>query len=296
MNYEWIYGTYTYQLNDSNPFEVVSIDGIDLAKVEPITERGPLQDGVTDKDMRLASRVVQLVLQANTTASNTHEMNRALLNRIFTPSAVLGKLQLTYDNGNVYQINARPLGDAGVGRSAESELQLKAGIAFECPDPLWYNPVGYAYSFGIAGGGGSGFAVPTPVPTPIGLSTLNQTLNIPYPGTYKDFPVITVYGPITDLKITHQQTGKVIDFTGTTIASAHYYTIDLRYGRKFVYKDGITTDIRTGETTTASQLSTWAIEANPVVPDGVNGVTVTGTSITSVTQIYVQGFERYSGI
>lgn len=296
MNYEWIYGTNTYNICDSAPFQVKSIDGIDSAKVEQITERGPLQDGETDKDMRLTPRIIQLVLQAPTTVTYSHEYNRDLLNYIFTPSAVLGKLQLTYNNGRVFQIAARPLGDSGAGRSLEREFMLTAGIALACPDPLFYNPVGYGYSFGIAGGGGSGFAVPTPIPTPIGLSTLNQTLNIPYPGTYKDFPLITVYGPITDLKITHQQTGKIIDFLGTTIPSGSYYTIDLRYGRKFVYKNGDTSDIRTGETTTASKLSTFAIEANPVVPDGVNGITVTGTSITSLTQVYIQGFERYSGI
>lgn len=295
MNYEWVYGTNTYPLNDSNPFQVVSIDGIDLAKVEPITERGPLQDGVTDKDMRLSPRVIQLVLQANTTASNTHESNRELFNRIFTPSAILGKLQLTYDNGNVYQINARPLGDAGLGRNAQNELQLKAGLAFECPDPLWFNPNGYTIGFGISGGGGI-FAVPTPVPTPLGSANLNQTVTINYIGTYKEFPMITVTGPITNLIITNLATNKKIDFTGTTIAAAHYYTIDLRYGRKFIYKDGVTTDIRTGETTTDSNLSTWALEADPIAPAGENAIRVQGSTITSATQINLAYLDRFAGI
>ena len=295
MNYEWLYGTNTYQLSNGQPFDVVSIKGIDIAKVEPITERGPLQDGETDKDMRLAPRVVQLVLQANTSVDFPHEVNRALFNRIFTPASQLGRLQITYDNGNVYQIYARPLGDAGVGRSLAEDLHMIAGLAFECPDPLWFNPNGYTIGFGISGGGGI-FAVPTPVPTPLGSANLNQTITIDYIGTYKEFPVITVIGPVTNLIITNLVTNKKIDFTGFTIPAAHYYTIDLRYGRKFIYKDGVTSDIRTGETTTDSNLSTWALESDPTAPDGENPIKVQGSTITSATQINLAYYDRFSGI
>lgn len=296
MQYQWIYGLHTYELSDSLPFDVVTIDGIDLAAVDAITEQGPLQDGDSDIDMRLNPRVVQMLLQAVTRAAPyDHESNRELFNRIFAPSRMLGTLQITYDNGKQYAIAARVLGNAGIKRGLEEDRMIRAGVAFRCPDPLWYNPVEHVFSFGISAGGGS-FQVPTPVPTFMGTSTLNQTLVINYDGTYREFPQITIYGPITNPKIVNGATNKKIDFTGITIASGDYYTVDLRYGRKYVYKNGVTTDVRTGETTTDSQLATFAIEANPIATDGVNPITVTGTSVNSVTQVYLRYFDRYAGI
>lgn len=296
MQYQWIYGTHTYELSDSAPFDVVKIDGIDLAAVDPITEQGPLQDGDTDIDMRLNPRVVQMLLQAVTrNAPYDHESNRALFNKIFAPSRVLGTLQITYDNGRQYAITARCLGNAGIARGLEEDRLMRAGVAFRCPDPLWYNPNEHVLSFGIAAGGGS-FQVPTMVPTGLGASTLNQTLTIDYSGTYREFPIINIYGPITNPKIVNAATGKKIDFTGISLVAGDYYTVDLRYGRKYVYKNGVTTDVRTGETTTDSQLATFAIEADPIATDGSNPITVTGTGVNSFTQVYVRYFDRYAGI
>jgi len=295
VQYQWVYGVDTYELSDSSPFEVVSIDGIDNTAVTPITEQGPLQDGDTDRDMRLEPRVIQMVIQARTKAAFPHETNRALFNAMFAPSSQLGKLRITYNNGKVYEIVARCLGNTGLRRDLVSEQLLKAGVALRCPDPLWYNPVQNIIPFALAAGG-SAFTVPTPVPTPVGTSTLNQTVVLTYAGTYREFPLIVINGPITDPKITNTTTGRKIDLTGITIANAHYYTIDLRYGRKFVYKDGVTTDLRTGEVTTDSQLATFAIEANPIATHGINTIQVTGSSVNSATSAYMQYYDRYAGI
>lgn len=295
MQYQWIYGTHIYELSNSAPFDVVSIDGIDTAAIDPITEQGPLQHGDSDIDMRLQPRIVQMVLQARTTNTYSHESNRELFNRIFTPSRQLGKLRITYNNLRVFEIVARCLGNSGIRRSLVDDQLLRAGVALRCPDPLWYNPEMHSISFGIAAGN-SAFSVPTPVPTPMGSSVLNQTTTINYAGTFAEFPLFLVYGPIADPKIVNASTGRKIDLTGITIANGSYYTIDLRYGRKFVYKNGDTSDIRTGEVTTDSQLATFAIEADPDVADGVNPITITGTSANSVTQVYMQYYDRYSGI
>lgn len=296
MQYQWIYGTHTYELSDSAPFDVVSIDGIDTASVEAITEQGPLQDGDTDIDMRLNPRTVQMVLQAVTRAAPyDHESNRLLFNRIFAPSTRLGVLQITYDNGQQFAITARMMGNAGIKRGLEEDRLMRAGVVWRCPDPLWYNPIEHVISLGL-GLGSTGFAVPTPVPTFIGGSTANQTYTLNYDGTYREFPIFQIYGPITSPKIVNQATGKKIDFTGITIAGGDYYTIDLRYGRKYAYKNGNKTDLRTGEATTDSNFATFAIEHNPIAVDGVNPLTITGTGANSNTQVYLRYFDRYAGI
>jgi len=239
---------------------------------------------------------VQMLLQAVTRAAPyDHESNRLLFNQIFAPSTRLGTLQITYNNGRVFAITARMMGNAGIKRGREEDQLLRAGVVFRCPDPLWYDPNKHTLSFGIAAGATS-FQVPTPVPTFMGTSVINQTLTINYPGTYREFPVITIHGPITDPKVVNLATSKKIDFTGITLTASDYYTIDLRYGRKYVYKNGVTTDLRTGETTTDSNLATFAIEHNPIATDGQNPITVTGTGANSFTQVYVDYYDRYAGI
>lgn len=296
LSYQWIYGTHTYELSDGAPFDVLKISNIDNPAVDAIVEQGPLQDGDTDTDMRLSYRVIQLMLQArNRVAPYDTESNRALLNRMFAPSRILGKLRLTFNNGRQYEIVCRPLGNMGADRSIEDDQLLKAVISLRCPDPLWYDPIQHSLSFAIAGGGGA-FTVPTPVPTGLGTSALNQVLTLAYAGTYKDYPQFVIYGPITNPKIVNLATGKKIDFTGVTIGGGDYYTVDLRYGRKFVYKNGNQSDLRTGETTTDSQLATFALEANPIATDGINPIQVTGAGVNTATQIYMQYYDRFSGI
>lgn len=296
MQYQWIYGTHTYELSDGLPFDVVNIDGIDTASVEAITDQGPLQDGDSDIDMRLNPRTVQMLLQAKTRAAPyDHETNRLLFNRIFAPSTRLGTLQITYDNGQAFAITARMMGNAGIKRGLEEDRLLRAGVVFRCPDPLWYNPVEHVVNFAL-GLGSTGFAVPTPVPTFIGGSTANQVNTINYDGTYREFPIFIITGPITNPKIVNQATGKKIDFTGITIAGGDNYTIDLRYGRKYAYKNGNKTDLRTGEATTDSNFATFAIEHNPIAVDGVNPILVTGTGANSNTSIFIRYFDRYAGI
>lgn len=296
MRYQWLYGIDTFELSDSMPFDVVTIDGIDTAPVQAITEQGPLQHGDTDTDMRLQPRVVQMKLQAvNRAAPYDNESNRELFNRLFAPSKQLGKLRITYDNGKVYEIVARCLGNSGIRRGLVEDQLLIAGVALRCPDPLWYNPVMNSVPFGIAAGS-TGFTVPTPVPTFVGTSTLDQVVPLTYAGTFQEFPIFQIYGPITSPKMVNQATGRKIDFSGITINNGDYYTVDLRYGRKFVYKNGDTNDLRTAEVTTDSQLATFALEANPDAIHGINPILVTGTSVNSATQIYMQYFDRYAGI
>lgn len=295
MNYEWLYGTHIYQLSDSQPFDVVEIDGIDVAANTPITEEGPLQHGKTDKGMYLQPRVVQMLLQAvNRLPPYDNESNRQLFNRMFAPSRHLGKLRLTYDNGKVYEIVARCLGNTGAARGLEKDQRLRAGVSFYCPDPLWYNPVMHSISFGIAAGS-TGFTVPTPVPTFVGTSVLSQTIVINYDGTFQETPIILVYGPIDDPEITNLATGRKLSFPGTNIAAGDWYTLDLRFGRKFVYANGDENDLRTAELVD-SQLATFALEADPEAVDGVNPILVSGASVNSQTQVYMQYFDRYTGI
>lgn len=285
-------GITTYNLTSGAPLTMLEIDGIAAPAARPLSERGPLQDGDTDLGFRLEPRTVSLALQGITTASYTSDTIRDLINRLFKPSNVPIYLDVVRDDASVRRLMCRSLGEYSLPQNIMAQLYAKTVITLRAADPLFYNPAMQALSFGIAAGS-TGFLIPMPVPTKFGTSVVNQNIPLAYAGTFREYPVIQIYGPITSPVITNQTTGDKIDFTGITIAAGDWYTVDLRYGRKFAYRNGVTTDIRTGEATTDSDFATFSIEADPEASGGVNDIKVTGSAANSVTQVYVQYFERY---
>jgi hypothetical protein len=124
------------------------------------------------------------------------------------------------------------------------------------------------------------------------LSGIVGAQTIAYAGTFPEYPIITVEGPITDPVITNETTGEVLDFTGITIAAGTVYTIDLRYGYKTVVNQAGTNKI--ADLTAASDLATWHLEIAPIASGGNNIITASGTATTGDTVITLTYYKRYT--
>lgn len=294
MNFNLIINAVSYPLDNDNPLTVIDIDGLPNAEAKPLTERGPLQDGDSDLGVRLQPRLLMVKLQAVTTATNSYASNRQLINRLFR-SSLRSTFEIIFDDGSVRRIDVRSLGGYSLPSNLMNMLRFETVIPLRAAYPIFYDPNLITINFALAVGT-NGFTVPTPVPSFVGSSTIDVIKTIAYAGTYQDYPLIEIYGPVTSPVITNLTTGATIDFTGITIANGDYYTIDLRYGRKFVYRNGDTSDIRTGETTNNSNLATFSLQPDPIVPLGMNDIKVTGTAASPVTQIYLQYYNRYDGV
>lgn len=85
-----------------------------------------------------------------------------------------------------------------------------------------------------------------------------------------------------------------LDFTGTTINSGDYYTIDTRYGRTSVTEDDGTN--RIDKLVGDSNLSGFKLVADPDSPNGQNDIQVTGSAANATTAIYVRYYERYIAV
>lgn len=288
-------GVRTY-IDDGAPLEVVDIANLGASEATRVTERSPAQDGDTDIDRRLEPRIIPIVIQARPDdVAYTYEDARALINRLFKGSRTKIVLGIEFDNGARYHIDTQSVGGVELPFNLLATRYMKTGVRLRAANPTFYDPDLKSQSFGLAGGG-SAFTVPTVVPTFFGAGTIDQTVTIEYDGTYKDFPVIQVYGPITDPIIRNLTTGGILDFTGYTVAGGDVWTIDLRFGRKQVYRNGDPLDSQLYKLTNASTIATFAIEADPDVPNGTNVIRVTGSSVTAVTQVYVQYYRRFDGI
>jgi len=285
-----------YDINDKTKYRVMGYDNLGMAPDHAINERGPMQHGETYVGHRLDPRVFSLVIRIMGTSASDMATNRVALFNLFKPRAALIAMRFTTDTGAVRNIACRYAGGLETGqRAVDSTLSIKTAISLEAPDPTFYDPDAKAVTFQLGASAGAGMVVPTEIPTAIGSSTVNSSKVVTTDGSWLTYPKIRITGPITAPIITNTSTDETLDFTGTTIAVGHYYDIDCRYGYKTILYDGGTTS-KIADLTSASDLATFHLAADPEVLGGANNITVTGTSATAATKVEMTYFDRYIGI
>jgi hypothetical protein len=119
------------------------------------------------------------------------------------------------------------------------------------------------------------------------ITRYNGTANVA--GSWDDYPVITIVGPINNPVITNLTTGEALDFTGATISAGDYYQIDTRYGYKTITNNAGSSVIN--KLTDASDLASFHL------PPGNNAIQVSFTGgTTSASTVSMSYFNRYLGL
>jgi hypothetical protein len=286
-------GGTTYDLTDLERYLWIEDEGLGMAPLHRIIERGPQQHGDTDLGFRLDARQIKLVVGVFGTDDADYWNARTELLQVFAPSDDPVQLCFTLPNGAVRQIDTFVAGDFQLGSKDRTRLAHKVGIVLRCPDPTFYDPTMLSLTYGVSGAT-AGFTVPMAVPTGIGSTTINTIQTITYQGSWRDFPFIRVKGPITSPVVWNVTTDERLDFTGTTISAGDYYDIDCRYGYKTVVDAaGVN---RIDKLISTNDLNTFHLAPHPEATSGGNDIRVTGTSITNATEVYIQYFHRYLGI
>lgn len=290
---EAIVNNTTYNLSLGEPFALIDSDD-GMAPVQRITTQGPQQHGDTDIDFRLDALSWPLGLLMYASSIAEHYTNRKLALRIFRPSRVPIQMRWTLDNGDVRQIDCHVNGKMTFGSRERRGFAQRFVVPLRAANPTFYDPDRKFVSFGIAVSG-SVFGFPIGFAISFGeASSIDTTKTIAYAGSWREYPVIEIAGPLTNPVITNLSTGDVLDLTGTTVALGDTYTIDCRPGYKSV-KDAAGVN-RIAALSDTSDLASFSLEADPDVSGGLNDIRVTGTSATSATQIYLRYYERYLGI
>lgn len=263
-------------------------DGFGASPLHRITERGPLQHGVTDRGYRLDPRTIQLVIGLLATNWDTFYARRdALLDQIGPVNDAALKLRFTYPDGVTQRQIDCYLADGPTFPSEDIMFYYtKAGFRLFCPDPVWYDPNRQAVSIGSSGG--TGFMVPIPVPWFFGGSSIDVHSVINLAGNWIEYPEITLVGPLSSPKVTNEDTGEILDFAPNVIAVGDTYTIDLRYGYKTV-KDSAGAD-QIDKLTDDSDLSTWHLKP------GENTIHLEAASTGATSRMIIRYYHRYIGI
>jgi Siphovirus-type tail component, C-terminal domain len=282
----WIVDGVETSLDDGSICYFIGDDGLGMPPMHRLSERGPLQHGDDDRGYRLDPRFFRLVLEVVGVSREDLYVQRAALIDLFKPADSPGIVRFSFGYGT-RQIDCHYVSDMSMPSQDRQGFVQRVAVGFKGNDPSFYDPTAYALTFGNVGGG-TGWVIPWVIPWTLGASILDGSTVIDYPGNWLSFPTIRITGPITDPVITNDTTGEKLDFTGTTIASGHYYDIDLRYGYKTVKLDDGTNEI--ANLTSDSDLATWHLEP------GSNSISASGTAISGNTKIEINYQVRYLGV
>lgn len=296
MSIDIIVAGSTHSLTDGVTSYLIGKSGWGIAPLHRISERGPQQHGVTDAGFRHDARIANLKLGVSATSMANLQTLVDNLGAWHKPRNTPFALRWTLDDGAIRQIDAFYLDGLNAESAGGLGFHREYTISYQCPDPFFYDPVSAVESFGIAAGADA-WEIPWVIGWTIGGSTLDHTKDVIYPGTAPAYPVIRIYGPVTQPVVENQTTGEQIAFKDSvTIADGDYYEIDLRYGYKTVVDASDANKLGDLDPTVDNDLATFHLEPDPDADGGVNVFHVTGTSAAANTQVRLTYNARYLGI
>lgn len=285
-------GTY-YDLSGALAY-LESDDGFGLPGVTRVTDRGPLQNGVTDLGFRLQPRNVNLVLVKPEACPNSWRALRQRFLEAFKPSDSPLNLRWEFGDGSRRQIDMHFTGGLSLPWTVGDRVRpsLRDVVKLYAPDPTWYDPSENSATWTLAIQDELSF--PASFPVSFGGDVIAESVDVTYPGTWLTFPLVIFTGPIVAPKITNITTGEKLELS-YTVSAGESVTIDTRYGYKTVRNNSGVNLI--SYLSSDSDLATFHIAADPEAADGVNTLFASGAeAVFGQTSIRVEWNDRYIGI
>lgn len=290
-----IVGPTTLRMSDvGNPYRLIFMQGIGIAPVNRTSERAPFQDGVTDTGYVLDPRTLGFGWLVNAETMVLLDGYLDTLAQTLRPlESTPVKWRVTRTDGEVRQIDSYLIGELDYPNTVQDRVGASqiVGGRFYCPDPVWYDPTLNNVVFDNEIGS---LVIPLTIPLTLTASgAISNVQTLAYGGTYRAYPTIYITGPATDVVITNESTGDVLDFTGTTIAAGATYIVTLGTRPKTIVDSNGVNRIGTLVETT-SNLATWHLKAQQAGFDGNNDIRVdVASGATGATQVSINYYDRY---
>lgn len=281
-----------YSLDDDTYCRLLSADGAGMLPLHRLSDRGPQQNGITDRGYYYDPRYIILTLGVIGTSLADMETKRSNMRTIFAPQTNPLTMKFTLPSGAVRLIDCHYIDGLEMPHQ-NTGTWLRSAVTLQCPDPTFYSGTALSADFNISAGADT-WVVPFSIPLQVGASQIDSDLPVSYGGEAATYPTIRITGPAVDAILTNETLDLKLDFTGGTIDAGDYYDIDLRYGRKTVTDSGGT--IQIGKLTTDSDLATWRIAADPDAVSGINSLNFACSGATLATKCEIVYYERYVGV
>lgn len=213
----------------SSPYQILQVDGLEALPTLRVqdSDRG-YQDGMFSGRDFFAGRTITLTLQIMSGNGLSAQANFNLLQAALQPQQTgTTVLQFQLSIGDNFQyVNARVRKGISTVDPDYTYGKIKAQYEFFCPDPRYYDyttqtasmtptqPLGRTYdrTYNLTFGGGS----------------QTQTATVVNNGTTTTYPIITIYGPVTNPVVGSLTSSQALSFNYTMIQS-DTISIDLQY-------------------------------------------------------------------
>jgi len=284
----------TYDLwSERSRFRWISQNGFGSPGISRITERGPFQHGLTNIDFRLNPRIIQLAITAIARNTQQHFDNRQLLLKMFGISNDVSVLKYEMPDGTIRHADVLYNGGLDLDFNRMSDMRTKSyAVELIVPDATWYDPETKTITYGSQVQ--TDLVFPITFPIEFGTDSIISGIPLQYNGTWLSYPGIEITGPINNVLIENLSTDEKIQLD-YNIELGEVVTIDLTYGIKTIINNS--GDNLIGVLSEDSDLATFHLATSGEVADGINDISIIGTSTdVANTQIVISYFERYTGV
>ena len=141
----------TYSLDDGTYCYWTGDDGLGMAPMHRLSERGPLQHGITDRGYRLDPRMIRLILDISAGTQAVWESKRTSLLNIFKPSDTAMALELAF-SAATYRLDCHYVDQMIMPSSDRLGWNQTVVVELIAPDPTFYDPTKSFHYFSVAGG------------------------------------------------------------------------------------------------------------------------------------------------
>lgn len=297
-----------YDLHNPIPNSVLSMSGWGLIDAEYGLTRGPFQHGYTVLTSRLNQRVITVEIRHRGCNRTDYWSKRTGLvdilrqNRTNLNNPSPGHLRWYRADGLIRQADvyiAKGPDFKTLGNGAWDEFSFNDILEFKAYNPVIYDPTQIQTSlldFTCSS------STQLTFPFTFGGTSLSfgdsvceklKVLSVNYLGKWSEYPIIKIQGPATNTRIVHNETGNVIELD-YAIASDELVTIDLSYSKKTISNNHGTNLL--GYLSNDSNLGSFSIEPDPIVPNGTNTYSITIQSGSVSTSVEFDYYSRYPGI
>lgn len=289
---------YRYRIHAPPWRVVVSEEGFGTPPIQYVVDEAPFQHGATVRSFHLKSRTVQLVLMYTACSRQDYWDMRAEILDMLRPNRVTdnnkpGHLKYYMPNGSKRQLDVwSEQGPVFAPRQPGGyrERFFTEAVRFVAHDPVWYDPTVQTHTFVSTAGGSQFFTFK--ITFPVYFSAFNSIYELPYTGTWLEYPSITLTGPITNPVIYNNTTGDKIALA-TTIPNGLTATTTLRGSKTVLRSDGVSL---LNTLTPDSNLATFSLQPDPQAPNGINEIQIVGTGVGAATSASISWYTRYFGV
>lgn len=276
---------------------VLSEEGFGTPPLEYVTDRAPFQHGDNVRAFFVGPRTVQLIVLHNFCGRKEYWEGRDLLLNTIRPrmgevAPTPGKLLYWLTGRKKRQLDV--FLDSGPGfappESGWREWTFTEALRFTAHNPSWYDPLAHAQTLL--------YSTPAlnlifPITFPIVFdATAGIATYIIYDGSWIEYPIVDVVGPVTGFVLRNLVSGDEIGLT-EAVPAGYTVTFSLNGIKTVTGSDGANWINRV---TPTSDLANFSLIPAPRAPNGRNDFQLSGTGTDGNSRVIVRWYNRYFGI